>query len=193
MVAWLVVSIAVLGFLLLFRGGPKSNHTAATSAGTAAAPGTTAGGPAAKPPPAALPAGWVKQASDDQTNCAAHSYGQVQGFLTKTPCTSMQRVLATTSRNGRQVIIASYVIHFATPSQAASFNSLVTTDGTGDVTNLLAEGNRIPGGPSKLPDAAFASRQTGNTVSVAEAAYAVGSSNGGDPTLKSVANQGIAG
>lgn len=191
--AWLVVSIAVLGFLLLFRGGPKGNHTAATSASTPAASAGTGGAPAPTPTAPALPAGWVKQASDTQTNCAAHSYGQVQGFLTRTPCSSVQRVLATTARNGRQIIIAAYVIHFATPGHAASFNSLVTTDGTGDITNLLAEGNRIPGGPSKLPDAAFASRQNGNTVSVAEAAYAVGASNGSDPTLKSVAGQGVAG
>ena len=192
MVAWLVVSIAVLGFLLLFRGGSKGNHTAATSAGSSAAPSSTAAA-APKPSEAALPAGWVKQASDDQTNCAAHSYGQVQAFFGTTPCSSLHRLLATTTQNGRQVIIASYVIHFATPSQAASYNSLVTADGTGDITNLLAEGARIPGGPSKLPDNAFASRQSGNTVSVAEAAYASGSSNGSDPTLKSVANQGIAG
>lgn len=188
--AWLVVSIAVLGFLLLVRG-PKSNHTSASSTGGASASSSQSA--PASPNSSPLPAGWVKQAADDQTDCAAHSYGQVHAFFAKTPCAALHRLLATTNQGGRQVIVASYVVHFATPQQAASYNALVTADGTGDVNNLLSEGAQIPGGPSKLPNAAFASRQSGSTIQVAEAAFASGPSDSGNATLKSVAAQGVGG
>ena len=89
-------------------------------------------------------------------------------------------------------MIASNVVTFDTAGQAARYLALVNSDGTGNISDLLREGVGYPGAPSKLPAAAFASRQSGSQVWVAEAAYVTGSSATSDPALKAIAEQGIA-
>ena len=183
---WLVVGIVVLVVLLAVGGGKKD--------GTAE-PGPSASAVSASPsasPTDALPAGWVQQATDDQTNCAAHSYGQVKAFFTKTPCSSVHRTLATTNQGGRTVIVSSYAVTFDTAAQAAQYLKLVATDGTGDVNDLLREGITYPGAPSALPDFAFASAARGTKVAVSEAGYVSGASSSDDAVLKKVAAAGVA-
>ena len=186
---WLAVSLLVLVGLLVF-GGHSGNRQ--QSGGNSASATNTSGAPSSKPTEA-LPAGWVRQAGDDQTDCAAHSYGQVQAFFAKTPCSSVHRVLATTKQGDRTVLIASSVVTFDTAAQAERYLALVNSDGTGNISDLLREGVDYAGGPSKLPAAAFASRQSGDQVWVAEAAYASGSSSTTDPTLRQIAQRAIAG
>jgi hypothetical protein len=186
---WLVVSLVVLLALLVFSG-PKSSTKDKTAAKPAPASGASSTANASSS--TNLPDGWVQQAADDQTDCAAHSYGQVAAFFAKTPCSSVHRVLATTNQGGRNVVVASYVVTFDSASQARRYNGLVASDGTGNISDLLREGVTYPGGPSKLPSAAFASRQDGQRVVVAEAGYASGASDGNNATLKSVAQQAAA-
>ena len=133
----------------------------------------------------------MRRASDSQTNCAAHAYGQVQGFFARTPCISVQRLLATTNEGGRAVVIASNVVTFGSAAQAQRYLTLVNADGTGNIADLLREGVSYPGGPEKLPDAAFASRLDGNRVLVAEAGYVGGTSSATDPTLRAIAERGV--
>ena len=181
---WLAVSLIVLFGLLTFSGhssSPKSIGTSAADTAAATAPSTS--------PTAGSPAGWVEQASDDQTNCVAHSYGQVQIFFAKTACSSLHRTLSTTEQGGRSVVIAESVVTFDTEAKAARYLVLVTADGTGNISDLLREGTRYPGSPSKLPTAAFASRRDGTRVLVAEAAYVEGASGPQDPRLQAVANR----
>ncbi|HEX4726744.1 MAG TPA: hypothetical protein VH298_03045 [Jatrophihabitans sp.] len=184
---WLAVSLLVLVGLLAFGGHSRSQHQASGSRST---PPVSVSTPTAKPTDI-LPAGWVRQAGDDQTDCAAHSYGQVQTFFGKTPCSSVHRLLATTTQGGRTVVIASNEVTFDTTAQAARYLALVNSDGTGNISDLLREGVGFPGAPSKLPAAAFASRQSGSQVFVAEAAYITGSSGTSDPALKAIAEKGI--
>jgi hypothetical protein len=183
---WLVVSAVVLVTLLLVRGP----HNSAGPAG----PTSTAGGSSAQsnPPSSSLPDGWTQQATDDQTDCAAHAYGQVQAFLAKTRCSSVHRVLATTNQGGRPVVVAAYTITFDSASRAASYNKLVASDGTGNISDLLRDGTTYPGAPRALPPAGFASRVEGIQVFVAEAGYTTGASRSDDPSLRSVAQQAVA-
>jgi hypothetical protein len=186
-VAWLAVSVLVLVVLLAIGGTHKDNK----AGGQPSAPGTSA----SKPPTSSslsVPDGWVQQATDDQTNCAAHSYGEVQKFFAKTPCSSVHRMLTSSNQAGRNVVVASYVITFKNQGQAKKFNDLVTSDGTGNVSDLLREGITYPGAPKALPDnAAFASRQDGSRVVVAEAGYVGGTSTPTDPALNAAANKAI--
>jgi hypothetical protein len=184
---WLAVSLLVLAGLLAFGGHSHPQHQAGGSTNTPPASGST---PSAKPTDI-LPAGWVRQAGDDQTDCAAHSYGQVRTFFGKTPCSSVHRLLATTKQGGRTVVIAANEVTFDTAAQAARYLALVNSDGTGNISDLLREGVGFPGAPSKLPEAAFASRQSGSQVWVAEAGYVTGSSSTADPALKAIAERGI--
>ncbi|MGX7677378.1 hypothetical protein ACSMXN_00615 [Jatrophihabitans sp. DSM 45814] len=183
---WLVVSAAVLLFLLLIQGPHKNTGSVADPTSSAAAPTDT------NSASSSLPDGWVQQTTDDQTNCAMHAYGQVQAFLAKTPCSSVHRVLSTTNVGGRPVVVASYTITFNSAAQANSYNALVASDGTGNISDLLREGTTYPGAPGKLPPAGFASRVDGVQVQVAEAGYAAGASSSADPTLQGLAQQAVA-
>jgi hypothetical protein len=190
---WLAVSLIVLLSLLTFTG----RHSARSPAGAPStglsgqAAATASGSPTGGSPTESLPDGWVERASDDQSNCAAHSYGQVQVFFARTRCSSVHRTLSTTEQDGRTVVVAASAVTFATAEQAASYLRLVASDGTGNINDLLREGSRYPGSPSKLPVAAFASRRDGIRVLVAEAAFAEGASGPADPTLQAVARRAV--
>jgi hypothetical protein len=199
--AVLAVSLIVLVGLLRFgdrdspgkQAGPavpKATSTAATSTAPTAATSRPAGS-ASSPVTGAIPVGWVRRAADDQTNCTAHSYGQVLIFFTRTPCSDVRRSLLTTERDGRGIVVATSTVTFRTPAQATSYLRLVTSDGTGNINDLLREGIRYPGSPSKLPGAAFASRQDGPRVLVAEAAFEQGASDYRDPTLQATARAAV--
>jgi hypothetical protein len=191
---WLAVSLIVLVGLLRFDSrdsGHRSTGTPARSAPAASSPATGPDSSATAAPGGATPAGWQLRAADDQANCAAHSYGEVQVFFARTPCSAVHRSLFSTTRNGRVVVVAASAVIFASAGQAAEYLRLVTADGTGNINDLLREGSRYPGSPSKLPPAAFASRQDGPRVLVAEAAFAEGPSDYSDATLQAAARQAV--
>jgi len=181
--AWLAVSVVVLIVLLVVNGHHSNPSVAANSPSTSASPSATNS--------AGLPTGWTQRAADDQTNCAAHAYGKVAAFFATTPCTSVHRMLATTSTGGRAVVIATNAVTFANASQAKSYLAMVNADGTGNISDLLREGVRYDGGPTTLPTSAFASVQQDNVVRVAEAGYVAGTSSPSDPALLAVAKQGV--
>jgi hypothetical protein len=187
---WLVVSVLVL-LILLAVGGRHSSNRASSGSSTTVVTNSARPSSSSTSGSTALPDGWTRRASDSQTDCAAHSYGQVQTFFAHTPCTSVQRLLATTNRSGRTVIIASNVVSFRTPAQAEQYLGLVNTDGTGNIADLLREGVSYPGAPQQLPDAAYASRLDGKRVLVAEAGYVGGTSSASDPVLREIAEEGV--
>lgn len=186
---WLVVSVLVLVVLVAVSGRHSSNQAGGPTPTSSGA--ITTSRPPANSTAAVLPDGWVREASDHQTDCAAHAYGQVQSFFTRTPCVSVDRLLASVNHAGRAVVIASNVVTFRTAAQAQQYLTLVNADGTGNISDLLREGISYAGGPDKLPDAAFASRLAGNRVYVAEAGYVGGISDASDPSLRAIAQQGV--
>lgn len=187
---WLVVSLLVLVILLAVSGRHSANQAQGPTR-TGSSSDSTSGPPASSGSALTLADGWVREASDRQTNCAAHAYGQVQSYFTRNPCVSVERLLASTNQGGRAVVIASNLVTLRSPAQAQQYLTLVNSDGTGNISDLLREGVSYPGGPDKLPDAAFASRQDGNKVWVAEAGYVGGTSSASDPTLRAIAEQGV--
>ncbi|MEO6503974.1 MAG: hypothetical protein ABIQ09_18960 [Jatrophihabitantaceae bacterium] len=198
---WLAVSLIVLVGLLTFGGHRSTNQpvgapttgpsTPAPASSTAAASSTAPTGPSGSPTGQAA-GDWVLRASDDQTDCTAHSYGQVQVFFARTPCSSVRRSLFSTAAGGRDVVVAASTVTFGSPGQAADYHRLVASDGTGNVNDLLREGTRYPGSPSKLPVAAFASRVEGVRVLVAEAAFVQGRSDHQDAGLLAAAQRAVA-
>jgi hypothetical protein len=89
--------------------------------------------------------------------CFDHAYGPpVVTFLTQHPCQGLQRVLGTTTVNGRPVAFAEAALGFNGPPSdpykyASEFSTLVRKDGTGNVNDLLREGYRLPDGPTSVP------------------------------------------
>ena len=181
---WVIVSLVVLFVLLAVRGPHRSSPAATGSTSPSASATATA---------LNTPDGWVLAQQDDQTDCAAHSYGLMPSFFAKTPCSGVHRELLTTNQGGRTIVVADYVVSFDTAAQAAAFNVVVKTDGTGNVSDLLREGVKLSNQSLKLsPNAAFISRQDGAQVRVAEAAYTTGVTAPKDPQLSSIAQRAIA-
>jgi len=189
---WLVVSLLVLVILLAISGRHSADQAQGpTQTGRSSASASGSRPPAGSGTALALPDGWVREASDRQTDCAGHAYGKVQSYFARTPCVSMERLLASTNQGGRAVVIASNLVTLHSAAQAQQYLNLVNADGTGNISDLLREGASYAGGPDKLPDAAFASRQDGNKVWVAEAGYVGGTSSATDPTLRAIAEEAL--
>jgi hypothetical protein len=122
---------------------------------------------------------WQQQES---TDCADLAYGtQVIQYLTAHPCSGLTRILATTVVNGRAVGIAQSTLGFigTAPqvySTAGNFATLVNANGTGNVDDLLRQGYRMPGGPSRVPDPdAFDVESQDSAVTIVDAFYLDGS------------------
>jgi hypothetical protein len=102
------------------------------------------------------------------TDCAAHSYGQVRRYLSRVPCRSMDRVLFTVDdKGGNTITIAVAWVRFGTPAGAREFKQIDDLWGTGQVRPL-------PGATLGLPDVRlsgqhYASRREGSLAVVAEA------------------------
>jgi hypothetical protein len=56
-------------------------------------------------------------------------------------------------------------------ANAQALRSLADTDGSGNVSDLLREGARYDGGPTKLSNAQYASAQQGTTVTIVETSW----------------------
>lgn len=122
--------------------------------------------------------------------CFDHAYGQpIISFLTRHPCTGLERYLATTTVNGRQVGFAESATGFpgtaADPYRwAARFATLEKQDGTGSLNDLLREGYRLPSGPTAIPSSeAFNVISQDQGVTVWDAWYLAGPTPNNDPAL----------
>ncbi|MDT4926120.1 MAG: hypothetical protein QOG01_3833 [Pseudonocardiales bacterium] len=144
---------------------PASTPSVASPTETAPAPSTSTIHPAPSAPlrTATVHAGdgttyvikiWADVKND---TCFDHAYGQPMiTFLTEHPCTGLQRVLGTTTVNGRPVAFAESALGFRSPPSdpykyASEFSTLVRRDGTGNINDLLREGYRLPAGPTRVP------------------------------------------
>jgi hypothetical protein len=89
--------------------------------------------------------------------CADHAYGaRVIDFLTAHACTGLDRVLATTTVEGRSVGFAESSLGFSGTYPevyrvASKFEDVVRRDGTGNLADLFREGYRLPTGPTSVP------------------------------------------
>ncbi|OLF04463.1 hypothetical protein BU204_37705 [Actinophytocola xanthii] len=107
------------------------------------------------------------------TDCAAHSYGEVRAFFRRVPCQWMDRLLFTVhDKAGNTVVVAVAWVRFATAGQAQQFRALDDTWGTGQIHPLPATPLGLPDTP--LSGQHYASRRTGPLTVVAEAEETAG-------------------
>jgi hypothetical protein len=115
----------------------------------------------------------IEYSDKQRAECVGASFGGVQEFLRRTPCTSMDRVLFTVGDDvGNSAVIAVAWIGFSSRGDAREFHDLVDAPGSGDVKPL---GGALIG----LADVAFSGDNYGSerhraTVTVAEAEIASG-------------------
>lgn len=132
---------------------------------------------------------WAEQKS--VTDCAAHAYGApVIKYLRKHPCFGLDRLLATTTVNGKAVGFAQRSIGFKGGmsqgySAAGGFAKLVSKNGTGNLDDLMRDGYRLPSGPKSVPfPNAFSALGQDNDVTIVEAWYLKGKTPDNDPALE---------
>ena len=134
---------------------------------------------------------WFEVMSDD---CASHAYGvPVVQYLTAHPCRGLDRILATTTVDGKAVGFAQSTLGFVgnapdVYSTAGNFASLERKDNTGSIDDLISEGYRLPDGPSKLPSPdAFNVQSQDSGVVIVDAFYLNGKTKNNDPALVQMA------
>jgi hypothetical protein len=121
--------------------------------------------------------------------CFDHAYGSIVTFLTTHPCDGLQRILGTTTVNGRPVGFAESSTGFpGTPrnlyGETGEFIRLEEADGTGSISDLLREGYRLPSGPTSVPAGeAFNVLGQDQGATVWDVWYLDGSTPTNDPAL----------
>jgi len=124
-----VALVAALVWLLIDAMGSENKSTPAATTSTA-------------------PKGEFEFAKSEQvpvplkvTGCAEHAYGATKEFLTSNPCEKLVRQLYTTTLDdGRTAYTSVSVVTLRNAQDAAKFKELTSTDGTGNVNDLVREG-----------------------------------------------------
>jgi hypothetical protein len=177
--ALIVVLLVLVGWLLL-RPSPSVGPTGRSASTTQPSSTTPA---ATTPSPTVRVVGsyqFTQQATRADTECAANAYGRVADFLRAKPCTALDRALYTTTAEGRPAVASVSIVQMPDESAAAELQKLADTSGTGNISDLLRSGVRVPGGPDNLTAAGYASARSGSTVVIVEADFA-------DPAVRDVA------
>lgn len=104
----------------------------------------------------------------DTTDCVKHSYGQVQDFFRRQPCTALHRALfEVRDRKGALVLVAVSWVQMPDEAGARALLELLDTNGSGNVTELSREQGRYR--TVRYTGAAYASHRDATVVVNAQA------------------------
>ncbi len=130
----------------------------------------------------------LKQHAERYAECVAHSVGQVQEFLARTPCRRLDRMLfAVTDGNGNVAVIAVSWVEFRGRTAARGLLDISDTWGTGYVEPVA--GAALAMADFRLTGQHYASRLSGAVVVAAEAEPATGQFD--DEVLDAIAEVAI--
>ncbi|SEO61557.1 hypothetical protein [Trujillonella endophytica] len=171
--AALLVVLLVVGLVLALSGGGDGDDARADTddpAPTSAA-ATEADGPQPGDTRELDGATLTLQRVRVDDSCAEHSYGLVAEFFSGTDCAGLARALWSTEVEGRAVVVSVAAVDMADARGADALRALTDANGSGNVSDLLREGVRYPGGPEALSRAEYASAVEGAVVTIVEAAW----------------------
>lgn len=129
------------------------------------------------------------QARQSDVDCGVNSYGQVSEFFLASPCAGLTRAIFRTSIDEVLVLVSVSIVEMPDDQQAAELRTLVDTNGTGNVSDLLRSGVEVDGAPPELLADSYASQVDGRAVRVVEAAWQ--DSAGSDAELATVADAAL--
>ncbi|MDD7917004.1 hypothetical protein [Actinomycetospora callitridis] len=112
---------------------------------------------------------FTREVATTDTSCEGHAYGQAAAFLRERGCLHLDRSLWSANAEGRDVVVAVATVQMPDTTTAGAFRSLVDSNGTGNISDLLREQRGYPGAPEQLTGQGYASAQLGDRVAVAEA------------------------
>jgi len=133
-------------------------------------------------------------ATDDVSDCAAHSYGQIVTYFQQHPCRAATRYLWTLPYVGRTAAVSIVCLVAADNPGGADpylyrekFVTLEKANGTGSIDDLIREGKRIPGTAGRIPsDEVFGVFDEDAQACVMDAWYTTGTTNPQDSDLRSL-------
>jgi hypothetical protein len=167
----LVAVLVVAGVWVATRG---TNDPGTVRAGAA----TSAS--AASPSSAGTPIGatavvnsttFTLQAVRQDSTCRGHAYNAVADFFAHSDCTALTRSLWSADAGGQPAVVSLSRVTMPDVGNAQALRALADTDGSGNVSDLLREGVRFAGGPTKLTGAQYASDQQDTTVTIVETSW----------------------
>jgi hypothetical protein len=188
LVALVVVLLAVVGVLVVRGHGSDPGGSAGSGSSSAA----TSSGPRQGDTQVIGGTTYTLQVSQTDKTCKGHAYGAVEGFFDSSDCTGLTRALLSATVDGQPAVVAISRVTMPDESIATALLSLVNSDGTGNVSDLLREGRSYAGGPAKLPvePREFDSRPDGKTVTIVETAWAT-SAAGSSASLDTLARDSL--
>ena len=130
---------------------------------------------------------YTAEAVKVDTTCAGHAYGQVGSFLQATDCTGLSRALYSGQLKAGQFVASVIRVRMPDTASARALRELADRNGSGNVSNLLREGVRYPGGPTGLPNEEYASAVSGSTVTIVETAWSDPAAAGSSAELDAAA------
>jgi hypothetical protein len=112
---------------------------------------------------------FTRQVVTSDVSCEGHAYGQAAAFLRERGCLHLDRSLWSGTAEGQEIVVAIATVQMPDTTTATAFRSLVDSNGTGNISDLLREQRGYPGAPESLSGQGYASAQLGDRVMVAEA------------------------
>jgi hypothetical protein len=164
------VVAVVAGMAMTGRG----DDAASAPAGTVDAPPSAAEQPSGPQPGDTVDLEgrtYTAEVLDLVESCRDHAYGRVAEFLAATDCTGLSRALWSTQLDGRAVIVSVSRVQMPDTGAARRLQALADTSGTGNVNDLLREGQGYPGAPGEMAGAEYASAVSGPVVTIVESSW----------------------
>lgn len=120
------------------------------------------------------------------TDCVAHSYGEVRKLLQQTPCESLTRGLYSATVDGKAIVVSVSAVRMRTPAEAQALRDLSEKSNTGNVNDLVRDkAVAIPGLTTLSANDGYFVQNKGQTVVIAEADFEVnGKAAKGDPVAE---------
>lgn len=186
---WFPVGAAVLVALLLITGIVVAVVSAGTSTGADGAPNRTS--PSNQAQQAAITVDGIPFAPKGENqdgDCAAHTYGDVQVWLQRNPCKGLVRLRFESTSDGQKAAVLVAVLRFSNSASATELRKVADKPGSGAVADPSSEGTAWPdGGQPTFESAAFASGREGNSVKLVQAVWMGKQSTPDDKVLKDLA------
>ncbi|SDM08742.1 hypothetical protein SAMN05660642_01609 [Geodermatophilus siccatus] len=190
--ALLLVVLLGVGVTAVLGGDEAANAGASPStAAQGGALGEVAGGPQPGQIETVDGRTFVAQRVQTDPTCVGNAYGTVADFFAATDCAGLARALYSTDVGGRPVVVSVSVADMGEESGALALRALTDRNGSGNVSDLLREGVRYPGGPAQLSGAEYASAVSGSSVTIVETAWAGPGSTGSTADLDVVASTAL--
>jgi hypothetical protein len=188
----LLVVLLVVGVTSLSGGDDGATTDASPAADAqAAAPAEDTPGPQPGQIETVDGRTFVAQRVQTDPTCVGNSYGAVADFFAATDCAGLARALYSTEVDGRPAVVSVSVADLGGADGARALRALADQDGSGNVSDLLREGVRYPGGPERLSGAQYASAVSGSAVTIVETAWAGPGSAGSTADLDVLASNAL--